>query len=160
MNVWLMKTFKDWAHRFIIESNPPYVAIDEPGVDQKYNLLTEVKRKKLFNDLDKTTKGNRRWGLIKRFFDQFYDEVNIGDLLVLGIGQTTKFHVFAIVKITGNADYVAEPDSGYSRHRRNVEVLWQDEPFLVEEWGWANRLQKLDTEDRLKEFIKIYTQVK
>lgn len=159
MNVWLMKTFMKWADRFIVESTPPYVAIDEPGVDIDYGMLSESKRKKIFNDLKKRTNTNRRWGLIKRFFDEFYDDIKVGDILVLGVGQTTKFNVYAIVKILQCAYYVSKPDSSYSRHRRDVEVLWQGDPFLVSEWGWANRLQRLDTEDRLKEFIKVYTQI-
>jgi hypothetical protein len=158
MNIWLMKTFKEWANRFVVESNPPYVAIDEPGVSVNYGELSEAKREKLFKDLAKEK--NRRWGLIRRFFTEFYDVIETGDILVLGTGQTTKFYVTAIVRIIGDAYYVDEETSEYSRHRRKVEILWREEPFLVQEWGYANRLQRLDTEDRLKEFIKVYTDLK
>ncbi|WP_410985310.1 hypothetical protein [Bacillus cereus] len=62
--------------------------------------------------------------------------------------------------MTSDAYYKDLPDSGDSRHRRDVEILWSGEPFLVEEWGWARRLEVLDTPDRLKEFIKVYTNLK
>ncbi|UYZ21746.1 hypothetical protein [Mesobacillus jeotgali] len=160
MNVWLMKTFKDWAARFMKGDPEPFVAIDEPGVDVGYGDLSDAKQSKLFRDLEKSSDSKRRWGLIKTFFDRFYIDVKKGDVLVLGTGQTTKFFVYAIVKIKSDAYYVNAPDSTHSRHRRDVEILWMDEPFQVDEWGWARRLEILDTKDRLKEFIKVYTELK
>ena len=158
MNVWLMKTFQDWAQRFM-EGDSPYVALDEPGVDLNYGELSEAKKSKLFKDLDASSEKKRRWGLIRKFFDRFYRNVEVGDVLVLGTGRTTKFHVYAIVEIISDAYYVELPTSNASRHRRDVKILWMDEPFLVEEWGWARRLEILDTTDRLKEFINVYTKL-
>lgn len=160
MNVWLMKTFQDWAKRFMDGEPNPYVAIDEPGVDVDYGKLSDAKKSGLFEQLDRDSETKRRWGQIKTFFNRFYDDVSIGDILVLGTGQTTKFNVYAIVKITSDTYYVDSPDSSYSRHRRDVEILWMGEPFMVKEWGWSRRIEILDTKDRLKEFIKIYTNLK
>ncbi|HDR7248206.1 TPA: hypothetical protein QCX05_003219, partial [Bacillus pacificus] len=102
----------------------------------------------------------RRWGQIQTFFDRFYDKVIPHDIIVIGTGQMTKFNVFAIVRVTSDAYYVKSSDSWDSRHRRDVEILWHGEPFLVKEWGWARRLEALDTTDRLKEFIEVYTKLK
>jgi hypothetical protein len=153
-NVWLMKTYKEWADRFL-DCEKPFIAIDEDGVDGDYGSLTNNQRQRLFNHL-KQENGNRRWGHIKRFFDQFYIEINKGDLLILGTGQTTKFYVTAILKIASDVNYIASDESWDSRHRRDVEILWRGEPFLVEEWGWANRLEKMNSEERLKQFIRVY----
>ncbi|WP_298830118.1 hypothetical protein [uncultured Planococcus sp.] len=158
MNIYLMKTFQEWAERFM-EGDQPYVAIDEPGVGVDYGQLTDAKKISLFKQLEKDSTTNRRWGLIRTFFDRFYDDVVPGDILVLGTGQVSKFKVRAIVRIKDNAYYEEGASSEDSRHRRHVEILWQGEPFLVKEWGWARRIEVLDTKERLKEFIKVYTDV-
>lgn len=160
MNIWLMKTFKDWAQRFMGGEPTPFVAIDEPGVNFEYGKMTDSEKSRLFKQLDQESDTKRRWGLIKTFFDRFYDDVSVDDILVLGTGQTTKFYVYAIVKIKGDAYYIDTPDSNSSRHRRDVEILWMGEPFKVDEWGWARRMEILDTKERLKEFIKVYTYLK
>lgn len=156
-NVWLMKTFKEWSVRFL-DSTPPFIAIDESGVDKNYGTLSSYQRQRLFDRL-KEQDSSRRYGHIKRFFDQFYDEVQDGDLLVLGTGKTTKFFVSAVVKIKGSPFYFTTPDSADSRHRFEVDILWQGDPIEFPEWGWANRLEKMDTTDRLKQFIKMYLQL-
>lgn len=152
MNVWLMKTFKDWSIRFLSSS---YIAIDEPGVDKDYKTLTEPQRTRLFDEL-KASNPNRRYGHIKRFFDQFYDETSGDDVLVLGTGKTTKFFVTAVVKLKGQPYFHHSSNSEDSRHRFDFEIIWQGEPFEVPEWGWANRLEKMDTSERLKQFIAVY----
>jgi hypothetical protein len=155
-NVWVMKTFKDWSVRFL-GSTPPFVAIDEAGVDQHYGSLTGQQRQRLFDQL-KNQDSSRRYGHIKRFFDQFYDEVKDDDLLVLGTGQTTKFFVSAVVRIKGTPSYYNSSNSEDSRHRFQVEILWEGAaPYEFPEWGWANRLEKMDTPERLKQFISMYT---
>jgi len=159
-NVWLMKTFKEWADRFMSANPQPYVALDEPNVDLDYGKLSEAERKALFNKLEKEASKKRRWNQIKKFFDRFYDDVSEGDILVLGTGQTTKFHIYAIVKLTSEAYFVNEGNHSNSRHRRNVEILWMGEPIQMEKWGWARRLECLDNEERLKEFISVYTHIK
>ncbi|SED17833.1 hypothetical protein [Paenibacillus sp. GP183] len=152
-NVWLMKTYKEWSERFL-QGN--FIAIDEKGVDQdNYGNLTKPQRKALFEAL-KAKNTSRRYGHIQRFFDQFYDEVLEDDVLVLGTGQTTKFLVTAIVRIKGTSYFYPSPSEEDSRHRFEVEVLWAGDPFEVPEWGWANRLEKMDTPDRLKQFIQMY----
>ncbi|MED0876599.1 hypothetical protein [Bacillus mobilis] len=159
MNIYLMKTFQKWAERFI-NNDKPFVALDEPGIDLDYGKLNNSDKAKLFKELDETAIKKRRWGQIQTFFDRFYEKVKPQNIIVVGTGQTTKFNVYAIVRVTSDAYYVNLPNSEDSRHRRNVEILWHGEPFLVEEWGWARRLEVLDTPDRLKEFIEVYTKLK
>lgn len=159
MNVYLMKTFREWAERFI-NNEKPFVALDENGIDLDYGKLSDAKKTQLFKTLDEQAEKKRRWGLIRTFFDRFHHDVALGDIIVVGTGQTTKFNVYAIVRITSDAYYIDSPDSWDSRHRRDVEILWSGEPFSVEEWGWARRLEVLDTPDRLKEFIEAYTKLK
>lgn len=159
MNIYLMKTYQRWAERFIA-SEKPFVALDEPGIDLDYGKLSSSDKTKLFKELDETSIKKRRWGQIQTFFDRFYEKVKPQDIIVVGTGQTTKCNVYAIVRVIDDAYYVDLPESEDSRHRRNVEVLWSGEPFSVEEWGWARRLEILDTPDRLKEFIDVYTKLK
>lgn len=156
MKFWLMKTYKDWAEQFIDVPEEPFVAIDEEGTDEDYGKLREVQRDKLFENIAKNSSKNRRWATIKRFYDEFYDEVEIGDVLILGVGQTTKFNVYAIVMIESDAYYVHSQSSNDMRHRRKVKVIWRDEPYNVSSWGWANRLAKMDTKERLEEFMEVY----
>nr|WP_145404249.1 hypothetical protein [Paenibacillus xylanexedens] len=154
VNVWLMKTYLDWSKEFL---NKNYIAIDEEGVNDGYGTLSSVQRKQLFDDL-KEKEPKRRYGHIQRFFDQFYDEVKAGDILVLGTGQTTKFFVTAVVKIKGTPYFHKSNDSKDARHRFDVEILWQGPPPVeYSQWGWANRLEKLDTVDRLSQFVELYT---
>lgn len=159
MNVYLMKTFREWAERFI-NNEKPFVALDENGIDLDYGKLSSADKTKLFKELDENADKKRRWGQIQTFFDRFYEKVKPQDIIVIGTGQTTKFNVYAIVRVTSDSYYVDSADSWDSRHRRDVEVLWSGEPFLVDKWGWARRLEVLDTPDRLKEFIEVYTKLK
>lgn len=148
-----MKTIKKWSIRFL---STKYIAIDEPGVDEDYGTLTDLQRQHLFDQL-KANNSNRRYGQIKRSFDQFYDETGDGDVLVLGFGQTSKFNVIAIVRLKGKPYFHPSTDSEDLRHRIDYDLIWHSEPFEVQEWGWANRLEKMDTPDRLKQFISLHT---
>lgn len=159
MNIYLIKTYQKWAERFI-NNEKPFVALDEPGIDLDYGKLSSADKTKLFKELGENAMKKRRWGQIQTFFDRFYDKVKPQDIIVVGTGQTTKFNVYAIVRVTSDAYYVDSPNSDDSRHRRNVDILWNGEPFSVEEWGWARRLEVLETPDRLKEFIEVYTKLK
>ncbi|MBG9597761.1 hypothetical protein ABE17_12970 [Bacillus mycoides] len=159
MNIYLMKTYQEWAERFI-NNDRPFVALDEPGIDLDYGKLSSAGKTKLFKDLDENAEKKRRWGQIQTFFDRFYDKVIPHDIIVVGTGQTTKFNIYAIVRVTSAAYFADSPDSWNSRHRRDVEILWSGEPFQVEKWGWARRLEVLDSKDRLKEFIEVYTKLK
>ncbi|MFB8425726.1 hypothetical protein ACFC4S_27280 [Priestia megaterium] len=158
-NVWLVKTFKEWAKRFT-EAEIPYVALDEHKIDQDYGKLTEEEKKALFANLKENSKEPRQWGAVKGFFDQFYNDVSEGDIVVIGTGQTTKFNTYAVAKVTSGAYYIDAPDSTHSRHRRNIQILWQGEPIQVDKWGHARRLELLNSEERLKQFIEVYTQLK
>lgn len=156
-NIWLMKTYSEWAERFL-NSNEPFVALDEDGVDGDYSALTNTQRQNIFNRMKEIK--DRRWGHIKRFFDEFYDVMQTDDIIVLGTGQKTKFLVTAILVIEGNVDYLKSDNSWDSRHRRKVRILWKGDPFEFKKWGWANRLEKLDTPERLKQFIEMYISIK
>ncbi|AIW84407.1 hypothetical protein bwei_1762 [Bacillus mycoides] len=159
MNIYLMKTYQEWAERFI-NNDQPFVALDEPGINLDYGKLSNADKTKLFKELDENADKKRRWGQIQTFFDRFYVKAMPQDIVVIGTGQMTKFNVSAIVRVTSDAYYIDSPDSWDSRHRRDVEVLWSGEPFQVEKWGWARRLEVLDSTDRLKEFIEVYTKLK
>lgn len=159
VKVWLMKAFKDWAILFTKDNNKPFIAIDEVGFNVKYGEFSEAKRSKLISDIKKASTKNRQWNRIKRFFDEFYDEVSLGDLVVIGIGKAGKFYVYAIVRVIGEPYFTGTSDSSDARHRREVEILWQGEPIEMEKWGWANRLEPLDTPERLQQFIGVYSEV-
>lgn len=152
MNLWLMKTFQDWANIFI-NANTPYVAMDEDGVGADLSALDKEGRNSLFTAL-RLNRPNQNWGLIRRFFDDFYNEMNAGDLIVLGIGQRTTFNVVAVCRVIGYACFVPVNEP---RHRRDVELLWRGEPVPVPDWGYARRLERLETNGQLKKFITVYT---
>lgn len=154
MNIWLMKTYKNWADVFV-KTSPPIVGIDESGINQDYGNLNQLQRNSLFAQLQQLSTGSHQFGLIKRFFDQFYDEMAAGDIIALGTGQRTKFQVVAIFRVEGNAGFT--PAHFGPRHIREVSFLWRGQPVTVSEWGYARRLEKLDTIDRYQEFIRVFT---
>lgn len=153
-----MKTYKSWADDFFTNTEAPFIGIDEQGVNQDYGTLNTQQRDNLFTSLEQNSSTTRRWASIKRYFNEFYDDLNVGDIIAVGVGQTSKFNVAAIVRITSGAYYVPSTNVDDIRHRRNVEVIWIDtqNPLTRNEWGWSNRIAKMDTVDRLKEFMETY----
>jgi hypothetical protein len=163
-NVWIMKTHKEWFNEFLVHNDSPYIAMDEPGFEVDYGKLSEQQRKQLVTDISALysplSATPRRWGQIRRFFDQFYDELSINETVILGTGQRTKFFTSAIVRVKSNAIYNPTPLNGVFKHRRNIEVLWLNEQTVeCHFWGWANRIEKLDNVKRLREFVTVYTQL-
>lgn len=154
MNVWLMKTFKSWAGIFLT-SKPNFVGIDEDGIDINYGNLNPNQRTGLFAHLQITGTASSQFGLIKRFFDDFYDEMAVDDIIVLGVGQRTQFQVVAILNVTGSAAYL--PNSYAPCHVREVKAIWTGTPYPVDEWGYSRRLEKLDTIERYQVFIRVFT---
>ncbi len=103
MNVWLMKTFLSWGNLFL--QGPFFVAIDEEGINVDYGSLSPIKRIELFTQLQQTYAASVQYGLVKRFFDSFYDLMDRGDAVILGVGRRAQFLVAAILRITGSAQF-------------------------------------------------------
>lgn len=157
MNVWLMKTFKDWGNLFL--TGPFFVAIDEDGVDTDYGRLDYTQRTSLFSKLQQAGNSGIQYGLVKRFFDNFYEVMEPGDVIILGLGQRTQFYVTAVLRIVSAAYFHTSAVAELPRHRRNVEMLWRGGPFPVEEWGGARRLELLDSLQRYKELTQVLVRI-
>jgi hypothetical protein len=153
MNVWRMKTYKELALRF---AENGYIAIDELGIDIHYGFLSAEERGKLFRNLDEQSFRKRKWGLIKRYFDEFYDCMQIGDIVLIGTGQASTFNVKAIGRVISEAFFCKNHKVEISpRHRRKLELLWHGEPVEIAHWGHSKKIERLNTVEKLQDYIEL-----
>jgi hypothetical protein len=139
---WAMKTFKEWHCTFL---NKDIIGIDQDGVDANYLSLSQAQITVLIED-----------GLseaIERNFRQFTKWMNVGDYILIGTGQTTKFNISAIAKVTENYDY----NSNISpRHFRCVEfVKVFSEPKPLQRFSRVARLELIDEIDFHESIISL-----
>lgn len=151
MNVWLMKTYKSWADQFL-KALQPFVAIDEEGINTHYGSLSMEQRDRLFARLQRVGASGIQYGLLKRFFDEFYDCMAQGDIIILGTGQRTQFNTAAVLQVAGPVVY---SDGVSPRHRRDVRIIWTGSPFPVPEWGFSRRLEHVNSLDRYSELVQV-----
>ncbi|KGR88056.1 hypothetical protein [Lysinibacillus odysseyi] len=136
-NYWAMKTFKDWAEEFITRKE---IGLDEEGVDADY----------LGYDKSSLPLDNTR---ILRRFDQFCKWASVGDYVLVGTGQTTKFNAKLVGVITGDYHFDASRQS--YRHIRKIEVLKvYDEPVEIEKWGQIQRIELVGHQDFIETLIE------
>jgi hypothetical protein len=50
MNIYLMKTFENWADRFL-NDNHPFIGIDQHGIHTNLSQLTQIEQEELFHQL-------------------------------------------------------------------------------------------------------------
>jgi hypothetical protein len=149
MNIYLMKTFENWAGRFLNHDHP-FIGIDQCDIHVNLSQLTKNRKEELFHKLQ-AKKQNKKRSYIKKCFTRFYDEMNIDDMIIIGTGHATCFRVNGIVRVISKPYFTEE----VPQHRRNVEIMWKGCPFPVEEWSYAKRLSKLTKEKHLRKFIEI-----
>ncbi|USK70051.1 hypothetical protein [Peribacillus asahii] len=138
-NFWVMKTFKEWAGDFIANEE---IGLDESGVDNNY---TNYSVAQLSSVLD-----NPR--LLRRF-DQFCKWAKVGDYVIVGIGQQTKFNMKLVGRIIG--DYEFEASHQPYRHFRKIELLKVFEnPIPIEKWGQIQRIELVDDNDFIDTLVK------
>jgi predicted Mrr-cat superfamily restriction endonuclease len=146
MKIWIMKTAIKYYEEMIKEDA---VMIDENGIDDYYHSYTEQQIKKIIESSGHSV------GRIKGFFERFVDEMSLGDLIIIGTGQASKFNVTEIARITG--DYKFDTDYRL-RHYRSVEFYGLDRKIPFDQWRWAKRLDEVG-EDRLGEFGEIMSKI-
>lgn len=138
-NYWAMKTFKDWANIFVNNSE---IGIDEEGVDNDYTTYN-------IQNLPSVLSNPR---LIRRF-DQFCKWAKIGDYVIVGIGQTTQFHMQIIGRITGKYEF--DSQHNLYRHFRKIEIMKVfDTPIQIEKWGQVQRIELVDANDFIDTLVK------
>lgn len=136
-NYWAMKTFKEWANEFISKEE---IGLDEEGVD------------KCYVDYDKNNPPINNKRLLRRF-DQFCKWASVGDYVLVGIGQTTKFNAKLIGVIIG--EYIFDASRQSYRHIRKIEILKvYDEPIEIEKWGQVQRIELVDNNDFIESLIE------
>ena len=91
--------------------------------------------------------------MVKSYFDNFYDLIDRGDVVILGLGAGNQFRMAAILIITGPARF--DKSAPGLRHRRAAQVVWRGAPIQVAEWGFARRLELLDSLPRYKELAQV-----
>lgn len=137
VNYWTMKTFKNWADEFITNEE---IGIDEESINKNY--LEYVKSKPPID--------NKR---ILRRFDQFCKWANVGDYLIVGIGQMTKFNAKLVGVITG--DYKFDASREPYRHIRKIRILKvYDEPVEIEKWSQVQRIELVDNNDFIETLVE------
>jgi predicted Mrr-cat superfamily restriction endonuclease len=83
---------------------------------------------------------------ILRNFKQFAYDMKIGDLVVIGVGQMTKFNIHSIVKVVGEYEY--KNVGGHPRHYRRIELVdLPSSPIPYEEFNRLSRLEYLSKYD-------------
>ena len=136
-NYWAMKTFKDWADEFISNGE---IGLDEEGVDNNYL------------DYDKTNLPLENKRILRRF-DQFCKWAAVGDYVLIGIGQTTKFNAKLVGVIT--SDYVFDSSRQLYRHIRKIGILKvYDQPVEIEKWGQVQRIELVDNNDFIETLVE------
>ena len=136
--VWVMKVYVEWFDNFAKDN---IIGIDEDCVNKDYTTYNESQLQKLFKEIPRR----------KVFFDRMIQDVNEGDVVIVGIGQTTKFNIAALATVQG--DYEFAPNQS-PRHLRKVKILKVEEPISYDKWGWARRLEEITT-DRMGEFAEV-----
>lgn len=133
---WGMKTFKSWAKDFVTNK---IIGIDQTGVDDFIGNYSD-------DEIDDLITDGYMSRAILRNFKQFAYDMKIGDLVVIGVGQMTKFNIHSIVKIVG--EYERKEVGGYPRHYRKIEpITILPQPILYEEYNRLSRLEYLSKYD-------------
>lgn len=148
--VFLMKTFQKWFDFFTHEN---VIGLDnKESIDKAYKDMTDKEKLRIFSNLS-------RPGTYKKFFDLFTDEIEVNDIVILGTGQTTKFNVSAIAKVTGDYEFIYKYGTeGLPRHIRKVNMHLIDPTFQFDKWGWSRRIEKLD-DSRMEEFAYVTSKI-
>lgn len=146
MRIWIMKTAIKYYKEMLKENA---VMIDQRGFDDYYHSYTKQQRKNIIEDSGHSV------GRVEGFFNRFVDEMSLGDLIIIGTGQASKFSVSEIARVTGDYKF----DSKYKlRHYRNVEFFGLDRNIPFDQWSWAKRVDEVG-EDRLGEFGEIMSKI-
>jgi len=146
-----MKTTELWGVLFLA-SSPPFAGIDEEGIDEEYGRLTAEERLALFNRLQFIGGRDIQYGLVKKFFDDFYNAMAEKDLIVLGTGDRVNFLVRGVLEVSGGADFAP---GRTPRHCRPVRPLWTGNPLSVPEWSWVRRLESVDSFQLYTELARV-----
>jgi hypothetical protein len=129
---WVMKTFMEWADLFVVNGE---IGIDEKDADKDWTGYTR-------GNLSACLTNPR----IARRFDQFCKWMNVGDYLIVGVGQKIQFGMKTIGRISGPYRF----DSSHQpyRHYRSIEVLRVFEsPVPIDKWSQIQRIERVDLDD-------------
>ena len=146
MKIWVMKTAKKYYKEMIKEN---VIMLGQKGFDDHYHSFTEQQKKNIIESTDSSV------GRVKGFFNRFVDEMSLGDLVIIGTGQVSKFNISEIARITG--DYKFNPNYRLS-HYRDVEFYGLDKNIPYHQWSWAKRVDEVK-EDRLGEVVEIISKL-
>ncbi|ENM5907608.1 hypothetical protein L4D00_22855 [Photobacterium swingsii] len=139
---WAMKTYKEWHSTFVEQK---VIGIDQDGVDSDYLSLTEDH----INELIQSGISES----IERNFRQFTKWMNPGDYVIIGTGQTTKFNISAIAKVTGEYYFDTEVSP---RHVRKVELVKVfKEPTPLQRFSRVARIELIDEIDFHESIISL-----
>ena len=127
---WSMKTFAGWWDEFRTYN---IIGVDQEGVDICYRTLSDAQIQSRIN-ADKFSE------YVDRTFREFAQWMQIGDLVLVGTGPTTKFNLAGVAKVTG--DYCFDANRAVPRHLRTVKFLAQ--PLLPQPMQRFARTSRLE----------------
>lgn len=140
MNYYAFKTMKDWGEDFVRLN---YVGIDQDHMDTDFRKIMEI-------DIDAMVVTGIVTRSIVRAFNVFVYDMSIGDMVVVGVGPTTKFAVKAIFRVVKDYgfDETCDPDDELPRHIRKCELIhYFEEPIPYEEFARCSRIEAISSPD-------------
>lgn len=144
---WSMKTYSGWWDVFRTDN---VIGVDEEGaVDTCYRTLSDAQIQSQINT-------NAMSEYVDRTFREFVHWMQIGDLILVGVGQTTKFNLAAVGKVTG--DYCFDANRPAPRHFRTVKFL--AEPLLpkpMQRFARTSRLELIHETDFHEAILSLIT---
>jgi hypothetical protein len=136
---WSMKTFVEWWNVF---RSSNVIGIDQEGVNGDYRTLSDPQIQQL---LTNTALNDPYTDYKDRVFREFCKWMQIGDLVVIGTGQTTVFNLAGVARVTGDYYYNGERAP---RHLRSVEFLAiPSSPRPMQRFARTSRLELIHETD-------------
>ncbi|MEW6025845.1 MAG: hypothetical protein AB1599_00920 [Planctomycetota bacterium] len=140
-----MKTFNEWWDIF---RNRNIIGIDEDIINYDYNSLTNEQIRRLVGR-------NNYTEVIDKAFRQFCLWMQKGDIVMVGIGQTTRFNIAGIFVVTGDYIFQEGPNPRHIRKIKSIKMFPTPRP--LQRFGRASRLELIDESDFIESVIDLIT---
>ena len=141
---WAMKTFVEWWRIFQTHNR---IGIDQDGVDQDYTTMSDL----IISNLLQAGIGYSEY--IDRLFREFCKWMQVGDLVIIGVGSVAQFNTAGIARVSGGYEF----DQNFTpRHFRQVEILKTLDPSVpAQRFLRTSRLELINEDDFYEALIEL-----